>query len=246
LKRFGKEILKDISEETLERVGKRTLLDKAILGATGTIGLGVQSQFMPNTYTTAIEKKLGNDVQIIEDENGKSQVVVGKKQKENILENAHYSLLNLENKEKQIEGTLQGEAKQQALAKIQKEKDKLYGILDQIGTPAEDMDYSTAHTYGSIQTLGELFSEKYVGRGLDELGIGKLASKLPGAKKLGSLYDSGKGIVNKLYSKAIGTAEDTFRHKVGSITAQALKHTGKSGQIIHLYLLKLVKRYLHN
>ena len=188
---------------------------------------------MPNTYTTAIEKKLGNDVQIIEDENGNSKVVVGKKQKEEILEKAHYSLLNLENKEKQIEGTLQGEAKQQALAKIQKEKDKLYGVLDQIGTPEEDMDYADAHLYGSIQTLGELFSEKYVGRGLDGLGVGKLASKLPGAKKLGSLYDSGKGIVNKLYSKAIGTAEDTFRHKVGSITAQALKHTGKSGQIIH-------------
>ena len=45
--------------------------------------------------------------------------------------------------------------------------------------------------------------------------------------------NSGKNVVNKLYDKAIGTAENSIRHKVGSITAQALKHTGKSGQIIH-------------
>ena len=236
-KYLGREILEDISEETLEAVAKKSLLKRGvetgIKGITGTIGLAAQSQIMPNTYITAIGKKLGNDVQIIEDENGNSKVVVGKKQKDEILEKAHYSLLNLENKEKQIENTLQGEAKQQALAKIQKEKDKLYGVLDQIGTPNEDMDYSTAHTYGSIQTLGELFSEKYVGRGLDNLGLGKLGSIIPGGKKLGSLYDSGKGMVNKLYGKAIGTTEGTIRHKVGSITAQALKHTGKSGQIIH-------------
>ena len=242
-KQLLKSVLKEIGEEGIEKIAEKSLKQKAIdtayLGTTGAIGMGVQSQFMTNTYTSGIEKMLGNNIQVIEDENGKEKIVVGKKAKENVLKQANISLNAIELREQELKEKLTGDAKLDAsvyaeLEKIQNDKNKLYGVLEQIGTPADDISYGEAHTYGTIQTMAELFSEKYVGRFLDKMGgsyLGKFADKTPGLKQANKLWKKGQELTDNIYNKAIG--ENSKLAKLSPIAAQALRHSGKSGKIIN-------------
>ena len=232
-KYLGKELLKEVSEETIELAAKKSLakqgLEAGLKGLTGTAGMAVQSQFMTNTYTSGLEKMLGNNIQVIEDENGKSKVVVGKEAKERILKQAKVDLLALEVKEKKLSDKLTGDPQKDAttnaeLEKVRKDKEAFYGVLNQIGTPAEDLEYGDAHLYGTIQTLGEIFSERYIGRGLDAIGgsaIMKGIGKIPGLKQANKFINTGADFVNNTISR------------ISPIAAQALKHSGKSGKIIN-------------